>query len=73
MLRAPFDSVVQRMFVRRGYGASRRIGGGARAAFELQVDVVVAGDGGKKIAIGDAVGIYGRKGKAAAAWRNSGR
>ncbi len=64
VLRAPFDSVVQRMFVRRGSMVLR----GASAAVlaplsELQVDVVVAGDSGKKIAIGDAVDIIWQEGK----------
>jgi len=66
VLRAPFDSVVRRIHVRRGSVALRD----ALAAVlvplsSLQVDAAVPEDGGKKIAVGDTADIVWQEGKGA--------
>ncbi|MCR4322796.1 MAG: biotin/lipoyl-binding protein [Candidatus Azambacteria bacterium] len=68
MLRAPFDSVVRRMYVRRGGVVVRDEPVVVLAPLsDLQVDVVVTEADGKKIAVGDAADIMRHEGK------NSGR
>lgn len=64
VLRAPFDSVVRRVFVRRGSLVLRDAPAAALAPLsELQVDAVVSESDGRKVAIGDSVDIVWQEGK----------
>ncbi len=66
VLRAPFDSVVRRVPVRRGSAAPRGASVAVLAPLsDLQVDAIVSQGGGKKIAVGDAADIVWQGGKSA--------